>query len=129
MNSQEFWPHKEPLLVFTVLCEHKSSNEGGATKCLYGHTFSLLYRDWMADKLDNRDPSTEETQVLKHLLALQPHCNVDFFHRALAAGLARDKKVPRIFQGSWQSGPWFRIRLQNVSHGPANTETESHNKE
>ena len=30
--------------------------EGGATKCTYGHTFNLLYRDWMAYKLDNRQP-------------------------------------------------------------------------
>ena len=53
--------------------------EGGATKCMYGHSSNLLYRDWMTDKLDNREPSVEETQMHNHLLALQLHCNVDLF--------------------------------------------------
>ena len=46
--------------------------EGGGTKCAYGHTFNLLYRDLMADKPDNRQPSPEETQIFNHLLPLQP---------------------------------------------------------
>ena len=61
--------------------------EEGTTKCAYGHTFNLLYRDWMADKLDNRQPSQEETQIFNHLLALQPHCHADLYPRALLARL------------------------------------------
>ena len=44
----------------------------------------------MADKLDNRQPSQEETQIFNHLLALQPHCNADLYLRALSDCLARD---------------------------------------
>ena len=51
--------------------------EGGATKCAYGHTFNLLHRDRMVDKLDNWQSSQDETQIFNHHLALQPHCNVD----------------------------------------------------
>ena len=46
---------------------------------MYGHTFNLLNRDWMADKLVNREPTPEETQILNHLFALQPHCNTDLY--------------------------------------------------
>ena len=72
--------------------------EGGATKCIYGHTFNLLYRKWMTDKLDSRELSAEETRILNHLLALQPHCNVDLFPRALAACLARDQEFMEFFR-------------------------------
>ena len=71
--------------------------EGGATKCMHGHTLNLLYRDWMVDKLDNRRPSQEETQIFNHLLALQPHCNVDLYPRALAACLAGDQELMGFF--------------------------------
>ena len=63
-----------PILV---PIEYLRCVEGGATKCTHGHTFNLLYRDRIADHLDNREPSQEETQILKHLLAMQPHCNVN----------------------------------------------------
>ena len=53
-----------------VPIEYLQCVERGATKCAYGHTFNLLYRVWMADKLDNRQPSPEETQIFNHLLAL-----------------------------------------------------------
>ena len=33
--------------------------EGGATKCVHGHTFTILEMDWIADKLANREPSAE----------------------------------------------------------------------
>ena len=73
-----------------VPIEYLQCVEGGATKCTYGHTFNLLYRDWMVDKLENRQPSQEEQQIFNHLLALQPHCNTDLFPLALAACLAQD---------------------------------------
>ena len=73
-----------------VSIEYLQCVEGGATKCTHCQTFKLLYRDWMVGNLDNREPSQEETQIFNHFLALQPHCNLDFYPRALAAGLARD---------------------------------------
>ena len=60
-----------------VPIEYLRCVEGGATKCTHGHTFNLLYRDRIADHLDNRETSQEETQILKHLLAMQPHCNLN----------------------------------------------------
>ena len=72
--------------------------EGGATKCTYGHTFNLLYRDWMADKFENRQPSQKELQIFNHLLELQPHCNADLYARALAACLARDPEFLAFFR-------------------------------
>ena len=80
--------------------EYLQCVEGGATKCTHGHTFNLLYRDWIADILDNREPSQEETQILNHLLAMQPHCNVDLYPRALAACLARDQDFQAFFRDS-----------------------------
>ena len=73
-----------------VPIEYLQFVEEGAKKCTYGHTFKLLYRDWIVDKLENRLPSQEEQQIFNHLLALQPHCNTDLYHRSLAACLARD---------------------------------------
>ena len=40
---------------------------------MYGHTFNLLYRDWIVDKLANREPLPEETRIFNQLLALQPY--------------------------------------------------------
>ena len=40
-----------PILV---PIEYLQCVEGGATKSMHGHTFNLLYWNWMADKLDNR---------------------------------------------------------------------------
>ena len=78
-----------PLLI---PIEYFQCVEGGATKCMYGRNFNLLYTDWMVDKLDNREPSPEETQILNHPLASQPHCNVDLYPRALEACPGRDEK-------------------------------------
>ena len=39
-----------PILV---PIEYLQCVEGGATKCTCGHTFNLLYKDWMVDKLEN----------------------------------------------------------------------------
>ena len=68
-----------------------------ATNCTYGNNFTLIYRDWMADKLENRQPLQEETQIFNHLLALQPHCNADLYPRALAACLALDPEFLAFF--------------------------------
>ena len=76
-----------PILV---PIEYLQCVEGGATKFAYGHTFILLYRDWMVGKWDNRGSSQEEQQIFNHLLALQSHCNVGWYPGALAACLARD---------------------------------------
>ena len=54
-----------------VPIEYLRCVEGVATKCTHGNTLNLLYREWVADKLDNREPSQEETQILNQLLALQ----------------------------------------------------------
>ena len=74
----------DPIKVYFLFCplyaktnrpilvpiEYLQCGEGGATKCAYGHTFNRLYSDWMLDKLDNRQPSQEETQIFNQLLAL-----------------------------------------------------------
>ena len=83
-----------PILV---PIEYLQCVEGGATKFTYGHTFNLLYRDWMVDKLENRQPSPEEIQIFNHLLALQPHCNADLYPRALAACLVREPEFLAFF--------------------------------
>ena len=44
---------KRPILV---PIEYLQCVEKGATKCTHGNTFNLLYRDWMANKLDNQQP-------------------------------------------------------------------------
>ena len=66
----------------------------------------------MVDKLDNREPSREETQILNHLLALQPHCNVDLFIRALAACLARDPEFFAFFPAPDNRAPDFEFEYQ-----------------
>ena len=86
--------------------------EGGITKCAYGHNFHLLYRDWMVDKLDNQQPSQEETQIFNHLLALQPHCNVDLYPRALAACLARDLEFFAFFCDLDNGAPEFEFEYR-----------------
>ena len=84
-----------PILV---PIEYLQCVEGGATKLTYGHTFNFLYRDWMADRLENRQPSQEELQMFNRLLALQQHCNTDLYPRALAACLARDPEFLAFFR-------------------------------
>ena len=92
-----------------VPIEYLQCVEEGATKCMYGNTFNLLYRDWTTDKLDNREPSAEETQILNLLLALQPHCNVDLFPRTLADGLARDQEFFEFFRDTDNRAPDFEF--------------------
>ena len=52
----------------------------------------------MVHKLDTLKPSPEETQILNHLFALQPHCIVDLYPRALAACLAWDQEFFEFFK-------------------------------
>ena len=98
-----------PILV---PLEYPQYVEGGATKCAYGHTFNLLYRDWMVDQLDNQQPSQEETQIFNHLLALQPHCNDDLYPRALAACLARDPEFLAFFRDPDNRAPDFEFEYR-----------------
>ena len=77
-----------------------------------GNTFNLLYRDWMADKLDNRQPSQEQTQIFNHLLALRPYCNVDLDARALAACLARDPEFLEFFRDPAKRSPDFEFEYR-----------------
>ena len=86
--------------------------EGGATKFAYGHTSNLLYRGWMVDTLDNQQPSQEETQIFNHLLALQPHCNVDLYPCALAACLARDPEFLAFFHDPDNRAPDFEFEYR-----------------
>ena len=95
-----------------VAIEYPQCVEGGATKCTHGQTFNLLYRDWMVDKLDNREPCREETQILNHVHALQPHCNVDLYTRALAACLARDPEFLAFFRAPDNRAPDFEFKYQ-----------------
>ena len=66
----------------------------------------------MADKLDNCEPSHEETQILNHLLALQPHCNVDRYTRALSAFLARDPEFLAFFRDPDNRAPDFEFEYR-----------------
>ena len=98
-----------PILV---PIEYLQCIEGGATKCTYGHTFNLLYRDWMADKLENRLPSPEEIQIFNHLLALQLHCKADLYPPALAACLARDPEFLAFFNDPDNRAPDFQFEYR-----------------
>ena len=66
----------------------------------------------MVDKLDNREPSQEETRIFNHLLALQTHCNVDLYPRALAACLARDPEFIAFFRDPDNRAPDFEFEYQ-----------------
>ena len=98
--------------LLLVAIKYLQCVEGGATKCTYGHTFNLLYRDWKADKLENRQPPQEELQIFNHLLALQPHCNTDLYPRALAACLARDPEFLAFFRGPDNRAPDFAFEYR-----------------
>ena len=54
----------------------------------------------MVDKLANGETKPEDTQILNQHVALQPHCNVELYPRALAACLARDKEFHELFRDS-----------------------------
>ena len=98
-----------PILV---PIEYLQCAEGGATTCTYGHNFNLLYRDWMVDKLENRQPSQEEKLIFNNLLALQPLCNTDTYPRALAAGLSRDPEFLAFFRDPDNRAPDFEFEYR-----------------
>ena len=63
----------------------------------------------MNDKLNSHQPSPEETQILNHLLAMQPHCNTDLYPRVLAAFLAQDQGFLKFFRDPDNAGPDFEF--------------------
>ena len=85
--------------------------EGAVTKCMYVHSFNLLYRDWMTNKLDTQEPSAEETKT-------QPYSRAatimqrQSFPCALAACLARDREFLEFFRDPdiWPPGFEFKHR-------------------
>ena len=79
---------------------------------MHGHTFNLLYRELMVDKLTNRGLTPEETQILTYLLALQPHCNIDLYPRALATCLARDKEFLEFHRDPDNRAPDFKFEFR-----------------
>ena len=91
-----------PILV---PIENLQCVELGDTKCMCGHTFNFLYRDWMLDKLANREPTPEGTQIFNHLLALQPNCISKLYPRALATCLAREKEFLDFFRDAENWAP------------------------
>ena len=92
-----------------VPIEYLRCVEGGAIKVKHGHSFNLLYRNWVNDKLTSHQPSQEETQILNHLLAMQPHCNADLYRRVLAAFLAQDQGFQKFFRD-----PEMLARISNL---------------
>ena len=98
-----------PILV---PIEYLQCVEGGPTNCTHGHTFNLLYRDWMVDKMDNRQPSQKETQIINHHPALKSHCNVDLYFHALAACLARDPEFLALFRDPDNQSADFQFKYR-----------------
>ena len=91
-----------PLYLVTprtilVPIEYLRYIERKATKCMYGHTLNLLNCNSIAEKLANHTPWTEE-EIYSHLLAMQPHCNVDLYLRALAAYLTPGSEFREFFR-------------------------------
>ena len=97
--------------LILVPIEYLQCVEGGAKKYMHGLNFNLLYGDRMADKFDNRQPSQEETQIFNHL-ALQPHCSVHLFLRALAACVVRDPELLEFFRDSDNRAPDFEFEYR-----------------
>ena len=63
----------------------------------------------MVDKLANREPTPEETQIL---VAVQPHCNVDLYPWALAACLAGEKDFLKFFRDPDNRATDFELEFQ-----------------
>ena len=88
-----------PLYVVThrtilVPIEYLRYIERKATKFMYGHILNLLNCNSIAEKLANHTPWTEE-EIYSH--AMQPHCNVDLYLRALAAYLTPGSEFLEFF--------------------------------
>ena len=66
----------------------------------------------MVDKLDNRQPSQEETQIFNHILALQPHCNADLYPCAIADCLAHDLEFLAFFRDPDNQAPDFEFEYR-----------------
>ena len=96
---------QRPLLV---PLEYLHCVEGTATKCMYGHTFVLLNRDWMVDTLSNCEPTPGIAARLQHW-PLPPST------RRLSG---TRQGIAWILQGSWQSGPWFSIQIPDAGLSP-----------
>ena len=86
--------------------------EGGATNFMNEQTFNVLYSDWIADKLANREPSAKEQQILSQVLAKHPTCNADLYPRALAACLTWDKEYLEFFRHPDNRIPDYNFRLR-----------------
>ena len=63
----------------------------------------------MSDKLNHHQPSSEESRILSHLLAMQPHCHTDLFPRVIAALLAQDQGFLHFFRDPDNDGPVFEF--------------------
>ena len=59
------------------------------------------------EKLSDSTHSTEEKEILNHLLAMQKHCYADLYPRAVAACPARDR-FSEVFRGP-------QMELQNLT--------------
>ena len=55
-----YWKTHKPVFVSI---EYLQCLEGGSAKSMHRRTFNLFYRDWIADKLANRGPASEESEV------------------------------------------------------------------
>ena len=54
MNYFLFLPlYAKTIRPIVIPIKYLQCVERGATVCMHGHTFNLIYRDGMADKLDN----------------------------------------------------------------------------
>ena len=116
-------PYAKTNCPLLVPIEHLQWIEGGATKCKNAHTFNLLYKDLMLHKL----PSLEETQILNHLLVLQPHCNVDLYPRALDACLAGHREFLKLFRDPADyRAPDFEIKFLDIDHRPVTLGSPNH---
>ena len=73
---------------------------------------SPLYAKTNRPMRTNREPSQEETQIFNHLLALQSHCNVDLYPRALAACLASDPEFLAFFRDPDNRAPDFEFEYR-----------------
>ena len=81
--------------------------EGGAAKCIYGHSFNHLPGDWLDVQLTNWEQSQKEKRIMKDLLAMQPQCSAELCARALAVCSARDRDFLKFFNHPKNQTPDF----------------------